>query len=187
LVTRCSLGRWFALRHGNLSASLGQPVTDAPAFSWVSTPFEICPACGDQTFGRLWVQRHSYVRKCENCGHRARIELPELRKTIVYLDQFAISGARFLQVGPQYLARTITSGLPHTTQVLSGGPAAYSRQHQIVPVGTARPQYQGPYQGHREEAAPPRDPCTRRPAPPVPGPIHPPRRTTAVERAPPRL
>jgi hypothetical protein len=61
-------------------------------FSWVSGPYETCPGCGEGTFGRLWVHSRSYVRKCDRCGHIERFDLPELRKKVIYLDQFALIG-----------------------------------------------------------------------------------------------
>ena len=69
----------------------GRP-SDSRGFSWVSEPYETCPGCRGETFGRLWVHSRSYVRKCDRCGHRETFELPELRKRIIYLDQFALIG-----------------------------------------------------------------------------------------------
>jgi hypothetical protein len=61
-------------------------------FSFVSPPYQRCPQCGAEAFGRLWVQPRSYVRKCDACGFTGTFDLPEIRKVLIYLDQFAISG-----------------------------------------------------------------------------------------------
>jgi hypothetical protein len=63
-----------------------------PEFSFVSGPYKSCPECGADRFGRLMVNGSSYVRRCDECRHTASFELPEVHKTMVYLDQFAISG-----------------------------------------------------------------------------------------------
>lgn len=67
-------------------------MTRERGFSFVSPPYVTCPRCGSELFGRLWVQARSYVRKCDECRFTARYDLPEIRKTMIYLDQFAISG-----------------------------------------------------------------------------------------------
>src|SRR6266700_4433882 len=68
------------------------PTSGGRGFSWVSEPYETCPGCGAEAFGRLWVHSRSYVRKCDRCGHRERFDLPKLRKKVIYLDQFALIG-----------------------------------------------------------------------------------------------
>lgn len=45
-----------------------------------------------ETFGRLWVHSRSYAKTCDRCGRTERFDLPELRKKIIYLDQFALIG-----------------------------------------------------------------------------------------------
>lgn len=60
--------------------------------SFVSSPYIECPECGASRFGRLWVRPRSYVRKCEECGFYGTFDLPDIKKTLIYLDQFAISG-----------------------------------------------------------------------------------------------
>ena len=59
---------------------------------FVSPPFWTCPDCGHQgTFGVLMVCDRHYVRRCINCWFDQRLPLPEIRKRIIYLDQFVIS------------------------------------------------------------------------------------------------
>jgi hypothetical protein len=80
-----------------LATMMSMDMSDDPSnagrgFSWVSGPYETCPGCGAEAFGRLWVHSRSYARKCDRCGHRESFELPELRKKVIYLDQFALIG-----------------------------------------------------------------------------------------------
>lgn len=69
----------------------GQPAFSANAF--VGGPFWDCPSCREsETFGVfLTVNSSDYERRCTNCGHRIRYDLPALNKEIIYVDQFAIS------------------------------------------------------------------------------------------------
>jgi hypothetical protein len=52
-----------------------------------------CPKCGAKdSFGNVSV--HEYVlRGCRQCRHEAMIWLPEIRKKVIYLDQFFFSNA----------------------------------------------------------------------------------------------
>jgi hypothetical protein len=38
------------------------------------------------------VNRRSFVHRCGECRHTETFELPEIRKAVIYLDQFAVSG-----------------------------------------------------------------------------------------------
>lgn len=58
---------------------------------FILPPFKPCPRCGKEQFGVLGVHRHHYVRRCRDCWHTEGINLPKLNKSILYLDQFAIS------------------------------------------------------------------------------------------------
>ncbi len=69
-----------------------EPHSGRSGFSWVGPPYETCPSCGAETFGRLWVRSRSYTRKCDRCGQRGNFDLPDLRKKVIYLDQFALIG-----------------------------------------------------------------------------------------------
>jgi hypothetical protein len=59
---------------------------------FINPPFAACPACGGQEFGVLAVHAHSFVRRCRACWYDQIYELPPVRKAILYLDQFVISG-----------------------------------------------------------------------------------------------
>mgnify|MGYP000356771292 CR=1 FL=1 len=59
--------------------------------SLIGPPFGTCPACGKPEFGLLDVHRHSYTKRCRNCMNTETFRLPTLQKTVLYLDQFAIS------------------------------------------------------------------------------------------------
>lgn len=54
-----------------------------------------CPKCGATgRFGNVFVGGDVLVRGCAACGASERVELPRLRKAVVYLDQFVFSGAQ---------------------------------------------------------------------------------------------
>lgn len=51
-----------------------------------------CPKCNAaDSFGVLMVCQHHYVRRCKKCRFSKSTPLPNIRKTIIYLDQFVIS------------------------------------------------------------------------------------------------
>ena len=60
---------------------------------FISPPFQTCPQCGRETFGVLMIPGRHYVRRCREreCWHTAHFPLPPLKKTVIYVDQFAIS------------------------------------------------------------------------------------------------
>jgi hypothetical protein len=59
---------------------------------FISPPYRKCPKCGKpDTFGTLMVNDDSFTRRCSDCWHTDSIPLPELNKTVIYIDQFAIS------------------------------------------------------------------------------------------------
>ena len=64
---------------------------------FVSAPYWVCPKCGKQGFGVLWIRSQSYSRMCKECNYpegtseKCIYPLPPVKKKIVYIDQFAIS------------------------------------------------------------------------------------------------
>lgn len=53
-----------------------------------------CPSCGGkQRFGNVSVGQNSVLRGCMSCTYRTRVWLPDIRKKIIYLDQFFFSSA----------------------------------------------------------------------------------------------
>lgn len=55
-------------------------------------PLETCPRCQQpDSFGRCWIAAKGLLFKCKSCGHNEAKELPQLKKTILYIDQFALS------------------------------------------------------------------------------------------------
>ena len=57
----------------------------------ISPPWRTCPACGKDKFGVIIISGSSLMRRCRDCLHKREYQLPELRKKIIYLDQFVIS------------------------------------------------------------------------------------------------
>jgi hypothetical protein len=64
-----------------------------PKFTgFVQDPFRTCPKCGrERTFGLLAIYARHYVRRCIDCSFDQRLALTEIKKRIIYLDQFVIS------------------------------------------------------------------------------------------------
>ena len=59
---------------------------------FISPPYRQCPRCrAEGSFGVLSIQPWNYTRRCKGCWHSESFPLPELRKHVLYLDQFAIS------------------------------------------------------------------------------------------------
>ena len=58
---------------------------------FIMTPYLRCPKCGAEEYGVLSVSDTRCVRRCRACWHTATVYLPEIRKKIVYVDQFAFS------------------------------------------------------------------------------------------------
>ena len=53
-----------------------------------------CPSCGAlESYGNVTVSGNTLSRGCLKCRHWDRIPLPELKKKIIYLDQFFLSHA----------------------------------------------------------------------------------------------
>ncbi|MEE4461309.1 hypothetical protein V2S84_04035 [Azotobacter chroococcum] len=53
-----------------------------------------CPACkGKDCFGNVSVYSDHVLRGCLRCKHTVSVWLPEIRKKVLYLDQFFFSGA----------------------------------------------------------------------------------------------
>jgi hypothetical protein len=59
---------------------------------FISSPFIECPKCKKlNSFGVLMISGHHYTRRCRECWFTETYKLPEIKKKIVYLDQFVIS------------------------------------------------------------------------------------------------
>lgn len=54
-------------------------------------PMWDCPKCPARAFGVLSIGGNTYMRRCNDCDHEQRFDLPPLNKKIIYLDQVAIS------------------------------------------------------------------------------------------------
>jgi hypothetical protein len=61
---------------------------------WVTRVLGDCPTChGKSAYGNISVQRDHVLRGCTTCGYQAIEWLPEIRKKVLYLDQFFFSHA----------------------------------------------------------------------------------------------
>src|ERR1700693_6379093 len=58
---------------------------------FIMSPYLRCPKCGAEEYGVLSVSDTRCKRRCRICWYTATVDLPEIRKKIVYLDQFAFS------------------------------------------------------------------------------------------------
>jgi hypothetical protein len=63
----------------------------------ISPPWKICPACGKDKFGVSIIRGSHLMRRCRDCWHKQDYELPQLKKKIIYLDQFVISNLMKLE------------------------------------------------------------------------------------------
>ena len=63
----------------------------------ISGPWRTCPACGKDKFGVISIGGSRLVRRCRDCWHKQDYRLPELRKKIIYLDQFVVSNLMKLE------------------------------------------------------------------------------------------
>lgn len=58
---------------------------------FIGGPYEDCPKCRQHEFGVLHIHHNSCTRRCRACWHTLTLPLPELKKKVVYLDQFVFS------------------------------------------------------------------------------------------------
>ncbi|MFL6388809.1 MAG: hypothetical protein ACJ71U_15105 [Terriglobales bacterium] len=58
---------------------------------FITGPYQKCFKCGQNEFGVLNIHDNQYTRRCRYCLRMMTFALPELRKKVVYIDQFAIS------------------------------------------------------------------------------------------------
>jgi hypothetical protein len=63
----------------------------------ISPPWRTCPRCGKDKFGVITIGDSSLMRRCRDCWHGQSYPLPELRKRIIYLDQFVVSNLMKLE------------------------------------------------------------------------------------------
>jgi RNA polymerase sigma-70 factor (ECF subfamily) len=60
-------------------------------------PLRDCPKCGKTEFGVFNVAADRYERLCRNCRASQTLSLPAIQKTVVYLDQFAVSNLSYVR------------------------------------------------------------------------------------------
>jgi hypothetical protein len=62
---------------------------------FVMSPDVVCPQCQQCEFGILSIYDQGYSRRCRACLYGQHFPLPPVKKTLIYLDQFAISNLLF--------------------------------------------------------------------------------------------
>jgi hypothetical protein len=67
-----------------------EPITIHPR-DFITGPYEKCFKCGQNEFGILGIHDARYTRRCRHCLHMMDFTLPDLKKKVIYIDQFAIS------------------------------------------------------------------------------------------------
>ncbi|MFA6428195.1 MAG: SEC-C metal-binding domain-containing protein [Candidatus Buchananbacteria bacterium] len=73
-------------------AQLEERVKHITRADFISGPYKTCPKCGKETFGVfVGTGGNGYSRECTTCWHQQGFSLPEIKKKIIYLDQFLIS------------------------------------------------------------------------------------------------
>jgi Zn ribbon nucleic-acid-binding protein len=95
----CGSGKKYkkcCLEKDEQRASLKQRVMKISRRDFISGPYKKCPnpqCLNDDTFGVFTsiVGSKKYTRECIKCGHKEGFDLPNIKKKIVYLDQFVIS------------------------------------------------------------------------------------------------
>jgi len=63
----------------------------------LSPPWKTCPACGKDKFGVGLISGSCLMRRCRDCSYKQDYQLLQLRKKIIYLDQFVISNLMKLE------------------------------------------------------------------------------------------
>ena len=58
---------------------------------FIMTPYLPCPKCGVQEYGVLSVSDTRCQRRCRACWYTGTVYLPEIKKKIIYIDQFVFS------------------------------------------------------------------------------------------------
>jgi len=95
----CGSGRKYkrcCLDKDEKRAKLKQRVMNITRRDFISAPYKICPnqeCATDNTFGVFMSIEgaRAYTRECYRCGYQQDFPLPEIKKKIVYLDQFVVS------------------------------------------------------------------------------------------------
>ena len=80
---------------------MGEFVVDPRVF--IQPPYLACTNCGTENAFGVLIIGWGYTRRCRECWHTDRFDLPEIRKTVIYLDQLAISE----------MMKALTSAVPH--------------------------------------------------------------------------
>ena len=64
-----------------------------PSWAIVSCLLGRCPGCGKESFGNVDVYSTYVLRGCGACKYKEKVQLPPIRKKIMYLDQAFLSHA----------------------------------------------------------------------------------------------
>ena len=78
--------------------------------SLIAPPYWTCPKCSDEAFGVLSIYGDRYTRACKHCEYSSSFRLPEIKKKIIYLDQYALSNMLFA-LNPQINKKSKVDGI----------------------------------------------------------------------------
>ncbi|MFH0755388.1 MAG: SEC-C metal-binding domain-containing protein [bacterium] len=95
----CGSGKKYkkcCLQKDEKKRNLKQRVMKFSRRDLISGPYKNCPnphCLGEESFGVFTPigDHKSYMRECIKCGYKKNIDLPKIKKKVLYLDQFVIS------------------------------------------------------------------------------------------------
>src|SRR5450432_1746742 len=111
--------------------SPGRPLT---ARDFIMAPYIACPQREKDEFGILSIGPDTFTRRCRACGFNQKATLPQVRKAVIYLDQFAISSLARIHAKSDKILLPFWSQLYHKLEILSRVQAIvcpYSQGHQL--------------------------------------------------------
>jgi hypothetical protein len=110
------------------------PGRQLTARDFIMAPYIACPQCGKHEYGILSIGPDTFTRRCRECGFNQKAALPQVRKAVIYLDQFAISSLAHIHSGSDKQLLPFWSQLHNKLSVLSRLQAMvcpYSQGHQL--------------------------------------------------------
>lgn len=84
-----------AFKCTSCGASTTQKFMTIQPKDFIRPPYAACPSCGREAYGLLMVSAHGYTKRCAECRFDKTYDLPPIKKTLIYLDQMAVSNLMF--------------------------------------------------------------------------------------------